>query len=192
MAFLCLPRSTVPSLWASLITLHTPRSRAAGWEHIGSGLPSVGQRSGGDGANVSFLSAAKYRTNPKSAPFGGTREKATPETVRAESACVHVCPVVTVRGRASPPPAHLPSPINHRVLSNLLIIAAPATPPLFLSVTTAPPRPTPFLTQMMQQTPNGSPRFSHPISQAPSPLHSVAKDDLSRTQLGSCTGTTPC
>lgn len=48
--------------------------------------------------------------------------------MRSKSERLHVYSIVAVRGSASPPPPRLPSPINHRVLSNFLIITAAARP----------------------------------------------------------------
>lgn len=89
----------------------------------------MNQRSGGEWTKVSFFQGLQPNMNePRICSFGRMGGKATPETMWSESECVHAYARAAVRGSASPPPARLPSPINHRVLSNLLIITAPACP----------------------------------------------------------------
>ena len=114
--------------------------------------------------------------------------------MRSKSECLHVCSIVAVRGSASPPPPRLPSPINHRVLSNLLIITAPARPSSLLLCHYRPAQASPLShpddatdSLRLSRVPSFyilPPRISH----APCCGHD---GDLCKTQLRSCYVTQP-
>ena len=119
----------MPSTWISPYPCPPLLSGAADREPTHAGGPSVNQRSGGEWTKVSFSQGLQPDMNERRiCSFGRMGGKATPEAMRSKSECMHVCARAAVRGSTSPPPPRLPSPINHRVLSNLLIITAPARP----------------------------------------------------------------
>lgn len=106
-----------------------------------------------------------------------------------------MCALATVRGRASPPPLGLPSPINHQVLSDVLIITAAACPSSLPLCHPGAAQANPSLTQALKQPPlrvpclrfQVEPRPPMPLSSPPFCGHNC---DPSTTQLGSCD--TPC